>query len=243
LRSPGSATEPEYSANMYSARSDTPKQPRAQSDGPTPTRTRPLLRPNWPARRGLRSGACPSRGDGVSRPYFPRKPVPVRSRYSARYSRSAIAAHARHSAQRQPSRRYPVRVPCCDGATSSLMHAPQRRRSAGALSEYVGSSRRRVGVHREERRRVPPTPQVGGWMVRRSRQARPGPEHHPTRSATHACVPLDQRRVKVLVLQRRPGHTSAKVTLDTYGDLFDEDVDAVAVSLHSRYSHSGVVTG
>jgi hypothetical protein len=32
------------------------------------------------------------------------------------------------------------------------------------------------------------------------------------------------------------GHTSAKVTLDTYADLFDDDLDAVAESLHSRYS-------
>ena len=27
------------------------------------------------------------------------------------------------------------------------------------------------------------------------------------------------------------GHKSAKVTLDTYGDLFDTDLDAVAVAL------------
>jgi len=26
------------------------------------------------------------------------------------------------------------------------------------------------------------------------------------------------------------------MTLDTYADLFDDDLDAVAVSLHSRYS-------
>jgi hypothetical protein len=32
------------------------------------------------------------------------------------------------------------------------------------------------------------------------------------------------------------GHTSAKVTLDTYADLFDDDLDAVAVTLASRYS-------
>ena len=32
------------------------------------------------------------------------------------------------------------------------------------------------------------------------------------------------------------GHTSAKVTLDTYADLFDDDIDAVAVALHSHYS-------
>ena len=30
------------------------------------------------------------------------------------------------------------------------------------------------------------------------------------------------------------------MTLDTYSDLFDDDLDAVAVSLHSRYSRSNV---
>ena len=38
----------------------------------------------------------------------------------------------------------------------------------------------------------------------------------------------------MLALQRMLGHTSAKVTLDTHADLFDDDLDAVAVSLHSR---------
>jgi integrase len=43
--------------------------------------------------------------------------------------------------------------------------------------------------------------------------------------------------VNVLARQRMLGHKSAKVTLDTYADLFDDDLDAVAVTLHSRYSH------
>ena len=34
--------------------------------------------------------------------------------------------------------------------------------------------------------------------------------------------------------------SSAKVTLDTYADLFDDDLDAVAVTLDSRYSHDSV---
>jgi integrase len=37
-------------------------------------------------------------------------------------------------------------------------------------------------------------------------------------------------------LQRMLGHKSAKVTLDTYADLFDDDLDAVGVTLDSRYS-------
>jgi integrase len=37
--------------------------------------------------------------------------------------------------------------------------------------------------------------------------------------------------VNVLALQRMLGHTSAKITLDTYADLFDTDLDAVAEAL------------
>jgi site-specific recombinase XerD len=47
--------------------------------------------------------------------------------------------------------------------------------------------------------------------------------------------------VNVLALQRMLGHTSAKVTLDTYTDLFDDDLDAVVVTLHSRYSPSNML--
>lgn len=48
--------------------------------------------------------------------------------------------------------------------------------------------------------------------------------------------------VNVLALQRVLGHTSVKMTLDTYADLFDENLDAVAVTLHSRYSRQSVLT-
>ncbi|BCI92730.1 hypothetical protein NIIDMKKI_79360 [Mycobacterium kansasii] len=46
--------------------------------------------------------------------------------------------------------------------------------------------------------------------------------------------------VNVLALQRMLGHKSAKVTLDTYADLFDTDLDAVAVTLHKSYSLENV---
>ena len=44
----------------------------------------------------------------------------------------------------------------------------------------------------------------------------------------------------MLALQRMLGHTSAKVTLDTYADLFAKDLDAVAVTPHCRYSQGSV---
>jgi integrase len=52
----------------------------------------------------------------------------------------------------------------------------------------------------------------------------------------HTCASLAvSAGVNVLALQRMLGHKSAKVTLDTYADLFDDDLDAVAVTLNRRY--------
>jgi hypothetical protein len=42
--------------------------------------------------------------------------------------------------------------------------------------------------------------------------------------------------VNELSLQPMLRHKSAKVTLDTYSDLFDADLDAVAITLHTSYS-------
>jgi hypothetical protein len=38
------------------------------------------------------------------------------------------------------------------------------------------------------------------------------------------------------------GHKSAKITLDTYADLFDDDLDAVAAALPARYAREVTVT-
>jgi hypothetical protein len=63
-----------------------------------------------------------------------------------------------------------------------------------------------------------------------------GGEDHAARFAAYLPVVGRVRRVSVLALQRMLGHKSAKVTLDTYADLFDPDLDAVGVTLDSRYS-------
>jgi integrase len=55
----------------------------------------------------------------------------------------------------------------------------------------------------------------------------------------HSCASLSiSAGVNVLALSRMLGHTSAKVTLDTYADLFDTDLDAVAEALDSKCAHS-----
>jgi integrase len=59
----------------------------------------------------------------------------------------------------------------------------------------------------------------------------------------HTCASLGvSAGVNVLALQRMLGHKSAKITLDTYADLFDDDLDAVADTLHARYSREVPVT-
>jgi integrase len=82
----------------------------------------------------------------------------------------------------------------------------------------------------------------GGWFagaVQRAKVQKITP--HDLR---HTCASLAiSAGVNVLALQRMLGHASAKIakiTLDTYADLFDDDLDAVAVTLHSRYSRGSV---
>ena len=59
----------------------------------------------------------------------------------------------------------------------------------------------------------------------------------------HTCASLAvSAGVNVLALQRMLGHKSAKLTLDTHADLFDDDLDAAAATLHSRYSPENVLT-
>jgi integrase len=56
----------------------------------------------------------------------------------------------------------------------------------------------------------------------------------------HTCASLAvSAGGNVLALQRMLGHTSAKMTLDCYADLFDNDLDTVAQSLQARYSPRG----
>jgi integrase len=55
----------------------------------------------------------------------------------------------------------------------------------------------------------------------------------------HTCASIAiGSGVNVLALSRMLGHTSAKVTLDTYADLFDSDLDAIAHALDFKCAHS-----
>jgi integrase len=80
----------------------------------------------------------------------------------------------------------------------------------------------------------------GGWFS--SAVAKAKVQAITPHDLRHSCASLAvSAGVNVLALQRMLGHTSAKVTLDTYADLFDDDLDAVAVSLHGRYSTANVL--
>lgn len=76
-----------------------------------------------------------------------------------------------------------------------------------------------------------------GWF--QAAVARAGVQRVTPHDLRHTCASLAvSAGVNVLALQRMLGHKSAKITLDTYADLFDDDLDAVAVTLHARY-HTG----
>jgi hypothetical protein len=78
------------------------------------------------------------------------------------------------------------------------------------------------------------------YLPVRSRRAdgSPGQSSGPRRRrsprticATRARQSPSRPGVNVLALSRMLGHKSAKLTLDTYADLFDTDLDAVAAAL------------
>lgn len=79
----------------------------------------------------------------------------------------------------------------------------------------------------------------GGWFsgaVKRSGCPRITP-HDLRHSAVSFAVSAG---ANVKAVQRMLGHSSAAMTLDIYADLFDDDLDAVAVALNSAVSLAGV---
>jgi len=62
--------------------------------------------------------------------------------------------------------------------------------------------------------------------------------HDLRHTAASLAVPAG---ANVKSVQRMLGHASAAVTLDVYADLFDDDLDAVAVALDAGAATSAVV--
>ncbi|PPF36352.1 site-specific integrase [Rathayibacter sp. AY1A3] len=74
-----------------------------------------------------------------------------------------------------------------------------------------------------------------GWWVAAIRKARAVDEHFPTitiHDCRHTAASLAiSAGANVKAVQRMLGHASAAMTLDTYADLFDDDLNAVATAL------------
>jgi integrase len=81
---------------------------------------------------------------------------------------------------------------------------------------------------------------TNGWFIRAVKAAKV--QTITPHDLRHSCASLSvSAGCNVLALARMLGHKDPSVTLRVYADLFDDDLDAVAASLHARYSPA--VTG
>lgn len=71
----------------------------------------------------------------------------------------------------------------------------------------------------------------------------PTPSCHPHELRDTAAWLAISSSANVKAVQRMLGHASAAMTLDVYGDLFDDDLDAVAEALDKARASTSVVTG
>ncbi|MBF9334889.1 tyrosine-type recombinase/integrase [Microbacterium lacticum] len=76
-----------------------------------------------------------------------------------------------------------------------------------------------------------------GWFaaaVRRAQANEPGFPRVTPHALRHTAAGLAVRAgANVKAVQRMLGHASAVMTLDTYGHLFDDDLDTVAGAIHN----------
>src|SRR5271155_4987205 len=84
---------------------------------------------------------------------------------------------------------------------------------------------------------LPRPKSTDGWFVAATKRAKV--QKITPHDLRHTCASIAlSSGVNVLALSRMLGHQSAKVTLDTYADLFDTDLDAVAEALDLKCAHS-----
>lgn len=81
---------------------------------------------------------------------------------------------------------------------------------------------------------------IRGWFVGAARAARSAEADFPTltiHDLRHTAASLAiSAGANVKAVQRMLGHASAAMTLDTYADLFDDDLDTVSSALHNARS-------
>jgi integrase len=84
---------------------------------------------------------------------------------------------------------------------------------------------------------LPRPKSLDGWFAEAVKRAKV--QKITPHDLRHTCASIAiSSGVNVLALSRMLGHTSAKVALDTYADLFDSDLDTVATALDSKCAHS-----
>jgi integrase len=84
---------------------------------------------------------------------------------------------------------------------------------------------------------LPRPKSTNGWFIRAVRKVKV--QTVTPHDLRHTCASIAiSSGVNVLALSRMLKHTSAKVTLDTYADLFDTDLDAVASALDLKCAQS-----
>jgi Phage integrase family len=112
-------------------------------------------------------------------------------------------------------------------------------------AEYaVRTSHESLGGDRQEipagfQSALPPKRSSAGWFTRAVKAAKV--QAITPHDLRHTCASLAvSAGANVLALARMLGHKDPSVTLRVYADLFDDDLDAVAVTLHTRYSRSSV---
>ncbi len=82
---------------------------------------------------------------------------------------------------------------------------------------------------------LPRSKSSNGWFTRAVKAAKV--QAITPHDLRHTCASLAvSAGVNVLALGRMLGHKDPSVTLRVYADLFDTDLDAVAVTLHGRYA-------
>ncbi|MFE6995052.1 site-specific integrase [Microbacterium sp. NPDC057659] len=88
-------------------------------------------------------------------------------------------------------------------------------------------------------RRAKTSEGAGSWFARATEEA--GLERLTPHDLRHTAAPLAiSSGANVKAAQRMLGHKSAAMTLDTYADLFDDDLDDVAARLDERATAADV---
>ncbi len=128
------------------------------------------------------------------------------------------------------------------GEARSVPFPPFLSPLLSALTENKSSDQLVFGdgltyLHQPDRRR--------GWYVgaiARSQTADPEFPRVTIHDLRHTAASLAiSAGANVKAVQRMLGHSSAAMTLDTYADLFDDDLDAVAIALDAARANSNVV--